>query len=292
MRTLLQRLSIQYPVATFLTLTFLWTWLWWVPLAISLKGEMTTNVPLTLMVVIIGAFGPTLSALLIVWAQRGASGVKDLLKRVVRWRVTWWCYLALLILPPFLWIVATLLARVVFSIDTQLAIPWYLFPLALLSSVVGGPIAEEGGWRGYLVPVLQQKTTAFVTGIVVGIIWAVWHFPAFYVQGIALAIAETGQPIAMVRYLLETIPIGVLFVWLFNNSRGSLLITILFHASLNASGGFVFAGQVPALLPFQIQQLTWAHVIVTWAVTMLIVWYWKPENLAASKWVSDVKPGT
>lgn len=76
MRTLLQRLSIQYPVATFLTLTFLWTWLWWVPLAISLKGEMTTNVPLTLSVVIIGAFGPTLSALLIVWAQRGASGVK------------------------------------------------------------------------------------------------------------------------------------------------------------------------------------------------------------------------
>ncbi len=289
MRKILQKLSFQFPVATFLTLTFLWTWSWWVPLVINLRGKMTTNIPLTLGIVFIGAFGPTLAAFLIVWAQEGAVGVKALLRRVVTWRVTWWCYFVLLVLPPFLWFLALLLARFLFSIDTQLAAPWYLFPFAVLSSILAGPIAEEIGWRGYLVPVLQRKKTAFITGVLTGIVWTIWHFPVFYVQGIALAIAETGQPLAMLKYLLATIPVGILFVWLFNHTRGSLLVSILFHASLNASGGFALADQSPLLLPLEIQQLTWAHVFATWLVTALVVWYWKPENLAASKWIGDEK---
>jgi membrane protease YdiL (CAAX protease family) len=283
MHALFQKLSKQFPVTSFLALTFLWTWLWWTPLAISLKGEMTTNIPLTLSLVLIGAFGPTLSAILVTWAQEGVSGINTLLKQVVYWRIPWQWYLVLLVLPPFLWFITLLSARFFLSMNIQLTAPWLLFPFALLSSLLGGPIAEETGWRGYLVPYLQKRTTALLTGICVGIIWAIWHFPAFYVQGIALAIAETGQPLAMLRYLLTAIPVGVLFVWLFNNTRGSLLISILFHASLNASAGFAFAAQVPPLPAYQIQTLTWIYVVVVWLVTAAVVWYWKPDHLSKSK---------
>lgn len=282
MRTLLQKLSNQFPVSTFLVLTFLWTWLWWIPLAISLKGEMTTNIPLTLSMVLIGAFGPTLSAILVVWVQEGINGVYALLKRVLYWQVSWWWYLVLLVLPPLLWFITLLTAKFFLSMNLQITAPWLLFPFALLSSLLGGPIAEEVRWRGYLVPNLQKRTTALLTGICVGIIWAIWHFPAFYVQGIALAIAETGQPLAMLRYLLTAIPVEVLFVWLFNNTRGSLLISILFHASLNASAGFVFATQVPPLPADQIQTLTWIYVVVVWLVTAAVVWYWKTDHLSKS----------
>ena len=209
MRTLLQKLSKQFPVSTFLALTFLWTWLWWTPLAINLKGEMTTNIPLTLSMVLIGAFGPTLSAILVVWAQEEINGVYALLKRVLYWQVSGWWYLVLLVLPPLLWFITLLTAKFFLSMNLQITVPWLLFPFALLSSLLGGPIAEEVGWRGYLVPNLQKRTTALLTGICVGIIWAIWHFPVFYVQGIALAIAETGQPLAMLRYLLTAIPVEI-----------------------------------------------------------------------------------
>lgn len=288
MRTSLKRLPNQFPVATFLILTFLWTWLWWIPLAISLKGEMTTNIPLTLSMVLIGAFGPTLSAIFVTWAQGGVNGVMALLKRIFYWGVSWWGYLVLLVLPPLLWFLTMVAARLFISINTQITAPWLLFPLSLLSSLLGGPIAEEVGWRGFLVPNLQKRANALVTGVLVGVLWAIWHFPVFYVQGIALAIAETGQPLAMLRYLLTAVPVGILFVWLFNNTRGSLLISILFHASLNASAGFAFAGQIHPLPAFQIQQLTWVYVVVIWLVTAMITWYWKPENLSNSKRISEV----
>lgn len=91
----------------------------------------------------------------------------------------------------------------------------------------------------------------------------------------------------MLRYLLTAIPITVLFVWLYNNTRGSVLFALLFHASLNASGGFIIATVWPALPTAVIPTLTWLYVGIAWLCMLIVVRFWGPAHLAKHLRVTD-----
>jgi membrane protease YdiL (CAAX protease family) len=101
--------------------------------------------------------------------------------------------------------------------------------------LVGGPINEEPGWRGFAVPQLQQRYSPLITGLLVGLIWTVWHLPlhlADYYPG--------GVDTFLLRFP-SNVPLGVTFTWLYNRSKGNLFACILLHASINTAPGILGA---------------------------------------------------
>ena len=93
---------------------------------------------------------------------------------------------------------------------------------ALGHALILGPI-EEFGWRGFALPLLQRKFAPFWAGLILGVIWALWHIPSFLMSGMPQSTWSAGP------YFLGIIAISVILTPFFNAARGSLLIAVLYH---------------------------------------------------------------
>jgi membrane protease YdiL (CAAX protease family) len=106
--------------------------------------------------------------------------------------------------------------------------------------LASGGVNEESGWRGFLLPHLQDKYSVIVASIIVWFFWSLWHLPLDIMQKVPV------QQILLNRLLFNFLA-SVLFVWVYNRSRGSILAPAIFHASMNTAGAFI-----PASLTFLI----------------------------------------
>ncbi|MDB5241789.1 MAG: hypothetical protein JWP57_2414 [Spirosoma sp.] len=115
-----------------------------------------------------------------------------------------------------------------------------LIPNLLLASLVAGPLGEELGWRGLLLPELQNKFSALQTSLLIGLVWYCWHIPLFYAPFGTLV---SGQPltfIPLLTYLLFVICLSCVYTWLVNMAKASLLIAILIRLLINAGLALLF----------------------------------------------------
>lgn len=214
--------------------TFLISWVLWSPFYFSEDVNEFWALP--------GAWGPTISAILVAWTQEGKMGVKQLLNKLLIWRVSFKYYLIAIGLSAFLVISAMLLANLFFNVDLNLSsiprgmgledndilISFLLSPIFfLLTTFLGGPIAEELGWRGFAQEKLQHKYGVIPASLIIGCFWILWHLPLmiFLPQGIG------HMPI--IAYVIVMMNMSVLFGWLYNKTRGSILLAVLFHAGMN-----------------------------------------------------------
>jgi membrane protease YdiL (CAAX protease family) len=102
-----------------------------------------------------------------------------------------------------------------------------LFAGAIGSTLFGGQVGEELGWRGYALPRLASAMGLGAASVLLGVIWAIWHLPLFYILG-----ADTvGQSFPF--YLLQVTALSVAIAWLYMKTRGSLLLAMLLHAAVN-----------------------------------------------------------
>jgi membrane protease YdiL (CAAX protease family) len=219
-----------HPVLAFFALTFLITWSLWA-LIIGLNLPLGAGyVPFVL-----AASGPSLSGLILSYITGGAAGLKSLLAKIALWRVGLTWYAAVVLLP-------LLLALASLGLYVMLGHPWppfamlgkwYLLPLAFVQVLLlGGPLEEELGWRGFALPHLQAKYGALEASLIVGVMWALWHLPAYLIPW-------SSQHLPLVPYLLHFAALSVLFAWVYNNTRGSLLPALMFHTSVNLFSAFV-----------------------------------------------------
>ena len=226
------------PLIWFFVLTYGIAWTIWIAIGIMLpdlepaRGTFIT-VP--------GAWAPTIAALAVTARYEGRDGLRGLLAQVCRWRIGWgWCGLAVLG-PTALGLLAvgihTLLGgsppslagvAAGFNISADEA-PRVLvaFPMVFLLLCLGGPIAEESGWRGYAQARLQVRVGPGPAGVIIGLIWALWHLPL-----IVLVPSGTGQ-IPTWFYLPMVAALGVVFAWGYNRTGQSVFFTILLHAGFN-----------------------------------------------------------
>lgn len=188
-------------------------------------------------------FSPTISAFLVVSLAEGKEGVLRILKGYIRWKVHWVWYLAAILL-----LLAPLIVGLVFffvgaspgsSVSLTVGNVFYLIGYGLLA----GPISEEGGWRGLMLPKLESKYNALVSGLILGPIWFAWHIPLYFIEGTnqheSLQYGAVSAIISISIYFALVMVITQILTFLYNNSKGSLIITILAHFCFNFSSALV-----------------------------------------------------
>jgi len=211
----------------------------------------------------------------------GKAGIRELLRRGVQWRVGIQWYVIVLFSVALIGVAAIALHVVLGGGAPQPALPegmrveqMYIFlPIIYLSNVfIGGPIAEEFGWRGFALPKLQARMGAVGASLVIGVVWGLWHLPFFIFPEGGAVIGH----IPLVWYLPLVTGWSVLFVWIYNNTRGSVLLMILFHAAINTTLGSLGLFQVAAegVRPLVL------NVVLTWVVVVVIVAVYGPTQLA------------
>ncbi len=172
---------------------------------------------------IIAVYAPGLSGIALVLRHYGIKGFGQYLRRLTLWRMPlgWFTYLVLGIPAAFYlgaWIKGSSLA---FPFT-----PWYTVVPALLIGLAIGPM-EEFGWRGVALPLLQRKFRPIVANLILSILWAVWHLPAFFLSGTPQS--QWSFP----AFFVGVVSISFILTPLFNATRGSILIAALYHFQMN-----------------------------------------------------------
>jgi membrane protease YdiL (CAAX protease family) len=230
----------KYPLLSFFVLACALSWSLWIPTAL-VYGTLPrqTGLVLATAAIAVGSFGPTSAAILLTALTRGRSGVRELLGRLLAWRVGLRWYLAVLLGPVALGLLALVIGSFLGGPAVGLSAalrsadaPWYLLLIVLLVNfllllVVGGPLGEEVGWRGYTLPRLQADMSALAASILLGVMWGLWHLPLFWIP-----ISDQSR-VPLVPFLIYIVAWTLIFTWVYNNTAGSLLIAILFHATVN-----------------------------------------------------------
>ena len=181
---------------------------------------------------LLGSIGPSLAAFIMTGITEGKPGAKALWKRFWNRNLSFKWLLVTLLFYDALMLVANLVARTIDGVDYPIVdLPdpiWTIIPI-FLSLFISSGMGEEFGWRGYALPRFQAKWNALTSSIVLGLIWASWHIPYFFIQGAGLYQKNFWDWLPLI--LLGS----VIYTWIFNNTKGSVLAAALIHASLNTS---------------------------------------------------------
>jgi CAAX protease family protein len=219
-----QRLVRRHPLISFFVLTYVATWSLWCPLVIF--GDRVPR-PLGFVLATLGSLVPSALGLLFVGLLRGRSGVRTLLGRLVHARIGLRWYLAVLaltMLAPLAVGVSILVGGETPVVDNTILGILFLFAFMIFP---GSALGEELGWRGFALPRMQVRQSALKASLVLGILWGSWHLPLW------LRVTES-HPISLyVPFVLAVIASSVICTWLYNNTGGSLLIIVLYHAAIN-----------------------------------------------------------
>jgi uncharacterized protein len=231
-------LLVRHPLISFFVMAFAFSWIAWSPWFLSEDGAglLPYSSPLlNSLVVPVGILlGPFLSAFIMTGATEGRAGIRRLLRRIVLWRVGLRWYLFALVGVPVVMALGTVILPMGMASLLALGpgyVPTYLVWF-LIIAIIGGPLLEEVGWRGFALPRLQPLYGPLTGTLILGLLWALWHLPEFLVP--AWAKSSGGSSfLDIVKFVVIAIAFAIVITWVFNNTKGSVLMAILVHASID-----------------------------------------------------------
>ncbi len=231
---------VRHPVAAFLVMVYLITWIIFVPMLLQGRGLMALPVDLSegfafnAVVSFATILGVALPAFLVTAATGGKAGVRDLLSRCLRWRVgVHWYLIALLGLLIAMLLVASVfqgLAPLEALVEKwpllfTLFLPEVLFPFVFIQ------IFEEAGWTGFMQHTLQERWGPLLASLLVAPAFFLMHLPPLLMDssvGLALLIVFGALVIMMTFF-------RIVVMWLYNGSGRSVLVVALFHSAYNSA---------------------------------------------------------
>lgn len=168
--------------------------------------------------------GPLYAALIVTAVTEGKPGVMALLRKFTIWRVGWGWFATALLIAPMICVTPAFLNMFFGAPNPTMALiaslPTMLMMFAIrLANPLDGPMQEELGWRGFALPRLQRRYSALLASAILGALVVIWHVP-LVVLGMLPAYA-----------LFGTFAFTIVFGWLFNNVKGSVLMTLMAHAA-------------------------------------------------------------
>src|SRR6266545_7797360 len=256
----------KHPVLSYCALVILWSFSWWSLILTVVPVGTIFDLPLNPVVMafmLIGAAGPSLAGIVLTRIVDGQGSVRALLARLRVWRVgVWW------LAPLIPYAVTIALFGLYMLWGDQAAIAGITAKIGPAIGIgLSAALFEEFGWRGFLLPQLQQRYSPLVSALVVGLVWGgIWHLYGDY-----FALGNRGWwaiPLLLVQAPLLLTAHSVLLTWVYNNTRGSMLLCVLFHFAISSSA-LIFTVDYPSNAAF----LAWSIVsaLVWWTVAGVVV---------------------
>ena len=260
----------QHPVLSYFILAVAITWSIMLPLVASAQGWLQAPVPFALHY--LAAFGPMLAAIIMTWFTGGSDGLKELWGRVTKWRVGLTGAAFAILSPVVLFVLAAAVVRALggeWPELQRLGEVNYLPNLgigALVLWMLTYGFGEEIGWRGFALPRLQKGRSALSATLILGVMWIVWHMPAFFYLDTYAALGLAAFPL----FALGVMTGAIVLTWLYNTTGGSVLMVAVWHGVFDFfSASKASNGAIAALM---------TAAIMVWAVVIVIVF--KPANLS------------
>ncbi len=222
--------------------TFLWTWSLCGLLIFSDMGEASA---LPFIILILAMMGPGFTGIGFTCLTRSKDEIRAYWQRVIDVRRLSMCWLAIAIGLPF---ALQFMAGAIDGLAGGIGLRWgsaasafitnpgsQVLTLCIISLV---PFFEELGWRGYAQDVLQEKHSALVASLILGVVWSLWHLPASFIPGTY----QAGLGIGTLGFWLHFAGIVVLSIvvsWIYINTNRSILIMVIIHAMVNLAGELI-----------------------------------------------------
>jgi uncharacterized protein len=221
-----------HPLVSFFVLAFAGTWLFELPYVLSEYGAglLPTKSPVLLWTSPVSVFmGPFLSAFVMTGVTEGREGVHRFLRRFVLWRVGFRWYLFALFGVPVIALLSVVVLPGTLASYQGLGVlaPLPLLGIFLYALFPGGALGEEPGWRGFALPRLQSMHGPLLGSLILGVLWGLWHLPLFLTPWNVLSTFN------VVVFVLTTTCLAIMYTWVFNNTKGSVLMALLIHATFN-----------------------------------------------------------
>ncbi len=251
------------PLLEFFALTYAATWICWTAAAVISRQSSLPAPTLSALagaLFLLGTFAPAVVALALTERAEGRAAARALLRRVFQFRVgAVWYVFALGYIPAVKLSVALVHRFATGAWPRFGQEAWYVMAAAILVStwVQAG---EEIGWRGYALPRLSDRFGLALASVILGIIWGCWHLPLFFVPQ-----SDTfGQSFPL--YLLQVTALSVAIAWLYWRTKGSLLLVMLLHATVNNTKDIVPSAVPGATNPFELSTslVAWLTVAFLW----------------------------
>ncbi len=238
-------------VIMFFLLTYIISWLLWLPAVLG-KDDIFLS-QYSGLLVIMGGFVPSIVGLGLAFTYGKSRGVLILLRKALIFKFSIKWYILIFLLMPSITLVALLLTKVTGDIGFPSLLlslispqPWLIIPLILFFVIMQGPLGEEFGWRGYALENLLLRFNPFVCSIILGLLWAAWHLPLFFIEGTTQHnLADQGIAAIVLGYILYTLMLSALITIIYLRTGRSLLSALLFHAMANFSHGLFTVITVP-----------------------------------------------
>ncbi len=262
----------RHAIAAYVILAYGLTWLIALPLALAFQGIIALEIPFALHYLL--PFGPMLAALLVTYLEGGTDKVQEIMGRIAKWRVRpIWIAVAVL----SVWVLYIISGVIIVMMGQSwpdisvfgqvMYMPYLTFVGTWLLWIFTFGLGEETGWRGFLLPRFQSRFGALTSAMFVSIIWAGWHIPMFLYNENMISLG----PVGTVFWIIGLMFGSVLLTWLYNSSRGSILMVAVWHGTYNLFTAA--AGQAAGMTAGIISMF-----VMVWVVIIIITF--RPKHLS------------
>ena len=217
----------------FFVVTFIWAWLVWLPLVLAGAGILPLGADLlsalTIPATILAAFGPAVGAFYCLRTQHGKGAIRQYLSGLLDFRFGWKAWLVpMVVFGGSAWL-AWFLPELWGEPRLAMLLPsvWVFPPYILIMVFLGGG-QEELGWRGYILDPMEARLGPWLGNIVLGVIWAVWHLPLFFIPNTSQTFMHFGG------FILLTIGYSWFLSWIRHVSGKRTMAGLLAHGWANA----------------------------------------------------------
>jgi uncharacterized protein len=217
----------------YFVVTFLWSWLIWLPLVLANFGflplEKSLLTIISFPIIILAAFGPAVGAFYCLRKFNGKGAVRQYLLSLFDLRFGWKAWLIPIVVLGsstwFAWILPELWGEP--RVDMYLPSVWVFPPWLLLMVFLGGG-QEELGWRGYILDPMEERFGPWLGNLILGVVWALWHLPLFFISG------STQVFMPFWAFVLNTVGYSWFFAWVRQSSGKRTLAGLVVHGWANA----------------------------------------------------------
>jgi membrane protease YdiL (CAAX protease family) len=245
---------------------------WWVASFMLRNTSLPLDIPIT---DVVAAFMPVLAAVILTYRQGGKSGVRRLLARGFDYKKVFgtpWLVVAIGIPVVLFAAIYIVLLAIGADVPAGWSFAWWSLPL-LVGFFWAGAYAEEVGYMGYAADQLQRRWSGVITGLLIGIPWAVWHIPSMLVQGRSWGWIAWG--------VAGTVAFRVIDVWLYNNAARSVFVCIVIHTIYN-SGRVIFPSDTTHA-PLVHYPVVHYGVIIVMTVLIVLLWGRRTTNFLKNR---------